>query len=332
MPIRKLGPFDVSALGLGCMGMSHGYGTPDNVESACVLHRALDLGCTLLDTAALYGFGVNESLIGATLRHRRHEYTLTSKCGMFRNAAGKREIDGRPEVLKRTCEDSLRRLQTDVIDLYYLHRVDPRVPLADSLGAMAELVRQGKVRAIGLSEVSADTLRQAQAIHPIAAVQSEYSLWTRNPEIGVLAACRELGVAFVAFSPLGRAFLTGSLRDLAQLPEKDIRRSMPRFQSQNFTRNLALLDGFNLLAREAGCPMAQLALAWVLAQGPQIIPIPGTRRLEHLEENLHAAEVTLSADVLARTGALIHPQNVAGPRYDAAQQREIDTEEFPTAA
>jgi aryl-alcohol dehydrogenase-like predicted oxidoreductase len=332
MQTRQLGPFTVSALGLGCMGMSHGYGPADDAQSARVLHRALDLGCTLLDTAALYGFGVNESFIGATLRHRRHEYILASKCGMFRNAEGKREIDGRPEVLKRTCEDSLRRLQTDVIDLYYLHRVDPRVPLADSLGALAGLVREGKIRAIGLSEVSAETLRWAQAIHPIAAVQSEYSLWSRNPEIKVLAACRDLGVAFVPFSPLGRAFLTGRLRDPAQLTEKDIRRNLPRFQPPHFFKNLALLDGFERLAREQGCTMAQLALAWLLARGPHIIPIPGTGRLVHLEENLGAANLAPAPDLLARLGALINSQTVSGPRYDASTQREIDTEEFPHAA
>jgi aryl-alcohol dehydrogenase-like predicted oxidoreductase len=314
------------------MGMSHGYGTSNNVESACVLHRALDLGCTLLDTAALYGFGVNESLLGATLRHRRREYTLASKCGMFRNAAGKREIDGRPEVLKRTCEDSLQRLRTNVIDLYYLHRIDPCVPLEDSVGALAGLVREGKVRTIGLSEVSAETLRRAHAIHPIAAVQSEYSLWTRNPELRVLAACRELGVAFVAFSPLGRGFLTGRFRSLTPLLAGDIRHNMPRFQEENFTRNLTLLDGFSRLASEVGCTMTRLALAWVLAQGKHIIPIPGTHRLEHLEENLTAAEITVSADVLAHVGALIHPRHVSGPRYDVAQQREIDTEEFPHTA
>lgn len=314
------------------MGMSRGCGTPDNIESACVLHRALDLGCTFLDTASLHGYGVNKSLIGGTIRHRRREYTLASKCGMFRNAAGRREIDGRSEVLKRTCEDSLRRLQTDVIDLYYLHRVDPRVPLEDSIGALAELVSVGKMRAIGLSEVSADTLRRAHAIHPIAGVQSEYSLWSRNAELRVLAACHELGVTFVAFSPLGRGFLTGRLQAIATLPATDIRRNMPRFQEEDFARNLALLDDFGRLATEASFTMAQLALAWVLAQGEHIIPIPGTCQLNHLEENLPAAGLMLPPDLLARDGALNHPRTVAGPRYDAAQQREIDTEEISAAA
>jgi aryl-alcohol dehydrogenase-like predicted oxidoreductase len=332
MEPRRLGPFTVSPLGLGCMGMSHAYGAPDNLASACVLHRALDLGCNLLDTAALYGFGANESLLGATLHRRRHEFILASKCGMFRNAAGAREIDGRPETLIRTCDDSLRRLQTDIIDLYYLHRVDPRVPLEDSIGALAGLVRAGKIRSIGLSEVSADTLRRAHAIHPIAAVQSEYSLWTRNPEIRVLAACRELGVAFVAFSPLGRAFLTGALRDPAQLAGNDIRRNMPRFQAPHFARNLALVDEFDGLARAQGCTRAQLALAWLLAQGPHVIPIPGTRQLAHLEENLAAARLALPADALARAGALINAHTVSGARYDPAQQREIGTEEFSRAA
>lgn len=332
MQMRKLGPHEVSAIGLGCMGMSHAYGPSDNLVSACVLHRALDLGCNLLDTAALYGFGANESLLGATLHHRRHEFILVSKCGMFRNAAGRREIDGRPATLIRTCEDSLRRLRTDAIDLYYLHRVDPHLPLEESIGALAGLVRAGKIRSIGLSEVSADTLRRAHAIHPIAAVQSEYSLWSRNAEIRILTTCRELGVAFVAFSPLGRAFLTGALRDPARLAEKDIRRNMPRFQSPHFARNLALLDKFDRLAREQGCTMAQLALVWLLSRGPHIIPIPGTTQMAHLEENLRAAELTLPADTLARADALINARTVSGPRYDATQQQEIDTEEFSWAA
>jgi len=332
MHARRLGPFTVSALGLGCMGMSHGYGTPDNVESALVLHRALDLGCTLLDTAALYGFGLNESLIGATLHERRREFILATKGGMFRNAAGQREIDAHPETLKRSCDESLQRLRTDVIDLYYLHRVDPRVPLEDSIGALAELVRAGKVRALGLSEVSAATLRRAHALHPIAAVQSEYSLWTRNPELHVLAACRELGVGFVAFSPLARAFLTGQLLDVSALPPADIRRKMPRFQDPHFAHNLGLLDEFIRVAREHACTPAQLALAWLLAHVPEVVPIPGTRRISHLEENLAAAELSLPAAALARANAIVNRHTVSGPRYDAAQQREIDTEEFPHAA
>src|SRR4051812_12358116 len=329
MRTRKLGPLNVSALGLGCMSMSHGYGTPDDAESARALHRALDLGYTFFDTAALYGFGKNESLLGATLKARRGEFVLASKCGMFRNAAGKREIDGRPEVLKRTCEDSLRRLQTDVIDLYYLHRVDRRVPLEESVGALAELVREGKVRSIGLSEVSADTLRRAHAIHPIAALQTEYSLWTRNPEIKALAACRELGIAFVAFSPLGRAFLAGGVSSSEQLAEKDIRRGMPRFQPENFSKNLTLLDELGRIASEQGCTKAQLALAWVLARGEHIIPIPGTRHVRYVEENVRATDVVLGAAMMRRLDELINPQTVAGARYDAVTQQEIGTEEFP---
>ncbi|MEQ2005308.1 MAG: aldo/keto reductase [Limisphaerales bacterium] len=332
MQTRKLGSFQVSAIGLGCMGMSHGYGTPDTLESAQALHRALDLGCTFLDTAALYGFGANESLIGATLRERRHEYVLASKCGMFRNAEGRREIDGRPEVLRRTCDEALRRLQTDVIDLYYLHRVDRRVPVEESIGALADLVHAGKVGTIGLSEVSVATLRRAHAIHPISALQSEYSLWSRNAEIGALAACRELGIAFVAFSPLGRGLLAGGVRAPAEFVEKDIRRNMPRFQGANFAKNLALLDGFAALAGEQDCTMAQLALAWVLAQSEHVIPIPGTCRLRHVEENARAVEVELSPDTMRRLDALINQRTVSGARYDAATQQEIGTEEFSTAA
>ena len=330
MRTRKLGPFEVSALGLGCMSMSHGYGTPNDAESARALHRALDLGYTMLDTAALYGFGQNETLIGATLQGRRQQFVLASKGGMFKDAQGKRAIDGRPEALKRNCEDSLRRLQTDVIDLYYLHRVDQRVPVEESVGAMAELVREGKVRALGLSEVSADTLRKAHAVHPIAAVQSEYSLWTRNPEIKVLAACQDLGIAFVAFSPLARGFLTGMLRDLSAMPEKDIRRNMPRFQGENFQRNLSLLEEFGRITSEQRCTMAQLALAWLLSRGEHVIPIPGTKRAKYVEENAGASDVVLATDVLRRLEALINRDTVAGARYDQVTQQEIGTEEFPS--
>jgi aryl-alcohol dehydrogenase-like predicted oxidoreductase len=243
---------------------------------------------------------------------------------------GKRVIDGRPQTLKRTCDEALQRLQTEVIDLYYLHRWDKQVPIEDSVGALSDLVRAGKVRAIGLSEVSAATLRRAHAVHPITAVQSEYSLWTRNPEIAVLAACKELGAAFVAFSPLARAFLTGTLRDVSTLEPKDIRLAMPRFQGENFAANLRLLDAYLALARDAGCTPGQLALAWLLAKDTHIVPIPGTRNIAHLEENVAAAEVRLSADVIARADALINARTVAGARYTAATLTEIDTEEFAT--
>jgi hypothetical protein len=327
MQTRKLGPFEVSAIGLGCMSLSHAYGAPPPPESgAKVLLRALDLGYTHLDTAAMYGFGANETLIGQALKGRRKEFVLASKCGMFRNAQGQREINGNPALIKQTCEESLHRLQTDVIDLYYLHRWDKRVPIEDSVGALAELVREGKVKTIGLSEVSAATLRKAHAVHPITAVQSEYSLWTRNPEIAVLNACRELGIAFVAFSPLARGFLSGKLRDVSRLEEKDLRRNMPRFQGENWSKNLKLLDEFAHIAKECDCSMAQLALAWLLARDDIIIPIPGTTKREHLEENADAAHVRLSAQLMARLDALINDKTVSGPRYNAATQAEIDTE------
>jgi aryl-alcohol dehydrogenase-like predicted oxidoreductase len=329
MKTRTLGPFDVSAIGLGCMCLSHAYGTPPDEQTAArVLHRALDLGYTHLDSAALYGFGANETLIGKVLKERRNEYVLASKGGMFRNAQGQREIDGRPEMIRKNCDESLQRLQTDVIDLYYLHRWDKRRPIEESVGAVADLVKEGKVKAIGLSEVSADTIRKAHRIHPLAAVQTEYSLWTRNAEVAVLQTCRDLGIAFVAFSPLARGFLTGELRDVSTLPPKDIRLGMPRFQADHFPANLTLLDGLPPLAREQGCTMGQLVLAWVLAQGDHIVPIPGTTNVTHLEENIGATEITLSRDVQARLDAMINPRTVSGARYAPAVQAEIDTEEL----
>jgi aryl-alcohol dehydrogenase-like predicted oxidoreductase len=329
MQTRNIGPFEVSAIGFGCMNLSHAYGAPPDAQAAAaVLNRALDLGCTMLDTAALYGFGANETLVGNVLKHRRGEFVLASKCGLT-GVNGKRVLDGRPETLKRSCEESLSRLQTDIIDLFYLHRLDRAVPIEESIGALADLVHSGKVRAIGLSEVSAETLRRAHAVHPIAAVQSEYSLWTRNPEVAVLAACSELGAGFVAFSPLARGFLTGSMDDPTTFTERDIRRGMPRFHGENFAHNLKLLEGFSRLARAADCSMAQLALAWVLAQGEHIVPIPGTTSLSHLEEDIGAASVSLSPSILERLDALINPKTVAGPRYNAATQAEIDTEEIP---
>lgn len=302
---RALAGFQVFPIGLGCMSLSHGYGpAAAPADAGALLLGALDRGVTLFDTAALYGFGHNEELLGRVLAPHRSRFMLASKCGIFREN-GQRRIDGRPETLRRTCEDSLRRLRTDVIDLYYLHRWDKAVPIEDSVGALADLVRAGKIRAIGLSEVSAATLRRAHAVHPIAAVQSEYSLWSREVEIAVLGACRELGAALVAFSPLARAFLADGLPDVAALADGDLRRRMPRFQPEAYARNLALLAPLRRMARDHGCTPGQLALAWLLHQGEHIIPIPGTTRLAHLEENLGAAGVRLDAaacDELAQIG------------------------------
>ncbi|PKO60153.1 MAG: aldo/keto reductase [Betaproteobacteria bacterium HGW-Betaproteobacteria-19] len=331
MQQRSLGPFQVGAIGLGCMNLSHAYGVPPAPEVAeALLLRALDLGITHFDTASLYGFGANETLVGRVLSRYRSRFTLASKCGMT-GVDGKRVIDGRPETLKMTCEASLKRLHTDVIDLYYLHRWDKQVPIEDSVGALAELVGEGKIRSIGLSEVSADTLRRAHAVHPITAVQTEYSLWTRNPEIAVLDACRELGVSFVAFSPVARGFLANALTtpDAAEtFDTKDIRRSMPRFQGDAFAANLRLLDGYRVLAAKAGCTPAQLALAWLLAKGDHVLPIPGTTNIAHLEENAAAADLMLSPQVLADAEALINRHTVSGSRYNGPTQTEIDTEEF----
>lgn len=333
MQTRRIANFEVSAIGLGCMNLSHAYGAPVSPDQGeRVLLTALDAGVTLFDTATLYGFGANETLVGRVMKPHRHRFTLASKCGMQGvdvNGDGKlvRVIDGRPATLRQTCEDSLRRLQTDVIDLYYLHRWDKRVPIEDSVGALADLVRAGKIRSIGLSEVSAATLRRAAAVHPIAAVQTEYSLWTRNPEIAVLDACRELGAAFVAFSPLARGFLCGPM-DVNALDAKDIRRAMPRFSPDHYAANARLLPAYHALAAEAGCTPAQLALAWLLQRGEHIIPIPGTTSVDHLLEDLGAAEVQLPADVMARVEALINQQTVAGPRYNPQGTGEVDTESF----
>jgi aryl-alcohol dehydrogenase-like predicted oxidoreductase len=336
MQQRQIGPFQVTAIGLGCMNLSHAYGTPPPPEQGeRVLLAALDAGVTLFDTAALYGFGANETLVGNVLSRHRSRFTLASKGGVagVRSDDGtvKRVIDGRPETLRRNCEDSLRRLRTDVIDLYYLHRWDKKVPIEDSVGAMSDLVRAGKVRSIGLSEVSANTIRKAHAVHPISAVQTEYSLWTRNPEIAVLETCRELGAAFVAFSPVGRGFLCDTLHDVTTLDAKDIRRAMPRFSPENYAANLKLLPPYKALAREVGCTPAQLALAWLLHKRPDIVVIPGTTSLEHLHEDLGAADVQLAADLMGRLEALINQETVKGHRYSAQGRSEVDTEEFPDA-
>jgi aryl-alcohol dehydrogenase-like predicted oxidoreductase len=312
------------------MNLSHAYSAPPPRDVAeRVLQTALDHGVTHFDSAALYGFGANEELVGPLIGLHRPQVILASKCGIFRNAAGVREIDARPEVLKRTCDDSLRRLKTGVIDLYYLHRKDPRVPIEDSIGALADLVREGKVQAIGVSEVSAETVRRAHAVHPLAAVQSEYSLWTRNPEIAVLDACRGLGIAFVAFSPLARSFLCGALRDpTAELEPRDIRRAMPRFSPEHFPRNRRLLEAYKEIAREAGCTPPQLALAWLLAKQPFILPIPGTSLPSHVIENSDAAGIALAPGLVERLDVLINERTVSGDRYSETTQQEIDTENF----
>jgi aryl-alcohol dehydrogenase-like predicted oxidoreductase len=333
MQQRRFGPFEVSAIGLGCMNLSHAYGTPPPAQQGeRVLLAALDAGVTLFDTAALYGFGANETLVGNVMKRHRSRFTLASKGGLAgvtgHDGTVRRVIDGSPAALRRNCEDSLRRLRTDVIDLYYLHRWDKKVPIEESVGAMADLVRAGKVRTLGLSEVSAATLRKAHAVHPISAVQTEYSLWTRNPEIAVLDACKDIGAAFVAFSPVARGFLCDALPDVSVLQPKDIRKGMPRFEPDNYAANLALLPPYKDLAREAGCTPAQLALAWLLHKAPHIIPIPGTTSVEHLKEDLGAADVVLSPELLAKLEALINQQTVHGHRYSAQARGEVDTEEF----
>jgi len=326
---RKIGPFEVSAIGLGCMNMSMGYGPADDAESTRLLEKSLEQGYTFLDTAAVYGSGHNEELIGRALHGRRDQFVLASKCGLFRADGGKVAVDGRPQVIRQTCEDSLRRLRTDVIDLYYLHRLDPKVPIEESVGALGELVDAGKVRTIGLSEVSTETLRVAHAVHPVTAVQSEYSLWTRTPERKMLAACRELGVAFVPFSPVARGFLAGSAKDVTQLSSGDIRctNARPRFEPDNFEKNLRLLGPYADLAEDLGCTMAQLALAWLLArEDGTLIPIPGTKDVAHMAENAAAGDIVLAPPVVDRLDQLINEETVAGRRYTDALMASIDSE------
>jgi aryl-alcohol dehydrogenase-like predicted oxidoreductase len=327
---RQLGPWSVPAIGLGCMNLSHAYGVPPSkAQAEAVLRKALDLGITHFDSAALYGFGRNEELVGPLLKPYRDDIVLVSKGGM-RGENGVRTIDARPDKLRQDIENSLQRLQTEVIDLYYLHRFDKGgpVPIEESVGALGDLVREGKVREIGLSEVSATTIRKANDVHRIAAVQSEYSLWSRTVEIGVLDTCAELGIAFVAFSPLARGFLTSADLTPRSFAEKDIRRGMPRFQEPNFTKNCSLLPEFRSIASAAGCSPAQLALSWVLQRGDHIHVIPGTTSVDHLVDDWGALDIDLSAAVIEQVDALINQKTISGPRYPAPTQAEIDTEEF----
>ena len=310
---------EVSTLGLGCMTMSGAYGEPDPPEAEATLRRAVELGITFFDTANLYGRGHNEEFIGPVLADRRDEVEIATKFGLVASDAGPAGVDGRADVVKVCCDNSLQRLGTDRIDLYYLHRVDPDVPIEETVGAMADLVADGKVRTLGLSEVNSDTLRRAHAVHPITAVQSEYSLWTRDPEQGILATCRELGVGFVPYSPLGRGMLTGELRDRDQITEGDFRGNMPRFQTENFAKNTALVARLEELADERNCRPAQLALAWLLAQAGDIVPIPGTKRVRTLEENAAAALLSLSEADVAQLSEVFGQDGTAGGRHSGSR-------------
>ena len=328
LPTRRIGTATVSAVGLGCMNLSHAYGVPPTPEDAArLLNRALDLGVTLLDTAALYGGGANEELIGRAVMHRRREFTLTSKC-VLDMVDGRRVLDGRPEAIARTLDRALQRLGTNHINLYYLHRLDREVPIEDSVGALVRAKEAGKIGQIGLSEMSAETIARAHAVHPIAALQSEYSLTVRNPEVAALAACRARGIALVAFSPLARGLLASAVHDDTYAP-RDIRREMPRFREPLLSHNLQAVARFVAMAANLGMTPAQLALAWLLAQGEDIVPIPGTTRIDHLEELVEAPNCSLSAEAVTVCRDLFEGGAIRGARYNAAAQAQIDTELMP---
>ena len=329
MPIRRrIGNSEVNAIGLGCMNLSHGYGpATDRKHAERFLNRALDIGYDFFDTATLYGNGNNERLLGSAIMHRRDEFFLASK-GVMAFVNGKRGMDGRPEAIKAQCDESLARLNTDRIDLYYMHRLDPKVPIEESIGGLADLVKAGKIDNIGISEMSADTLRRAHAVHPVAAIQSEYSLCTRNPEIAVLDACSELGTAFVAFSPVSRGLFSDRPPDPSEFHEKDFRNLMPRFSDENYARNLALLEAARPIAEQAGCTLPQLALAWLLASRDNVIPIPGTTNVEHLEQNFRSQDVELPRDAVDELSSHFAPERITGNRYPDSLQRSVDTETF----
>src|SRR5690242_8171480 len=326
MHYRRLGKSSlvVSAQGLGCMGMSEFYGETDDTESVATIHHAIDRGVTFFDTADMYGIGRNEELVGRAIASRRHEVIVATKFGNVRGADGSFQgVNGRPEYVQQACEASLRRLKISTIDLYYQHRVDLKTPIEETVGAMARLIEQGKVRYLGLSEAGEQTIRRAHATHPIAALQTEYSLWTRDPEEGILAACRQLGIGFVPYSPLGRGFLTGRFQNTSELGDKDFRRFHPRFQEDTMQKNLLIVKGIEQIAKEKGCTPAQLALAWVLAQGEDLVPIPGTKKRSYLDQNLGALEICLSADELRQLDEIAPRGITAGTRYPEAHMKAV---------
>lgn len=327
MQTRKLGQqgLEVSTLGLGCMGMSDFYGSRDEAESVATINRALDLGVTFLDTADMYGVGANEELVGRVVRERREWVVVATKFGSVRGADGSfKGVNGRPDYVRAACDASLKRSGLDVIDLYYQHRVDPEVPIEETVGAMAELVAAGKVKYLGLSEAAPATIRRAHAVHPITALQTEYSLWSRDVEAEILPTCRELGIGFVPYSPLGRGFLTGQFKTPDDLDQGDTRRNHPRFQGEAFSKNLDLVAAIRMMATDKGCSPAQLALAWVLTQGSDIVPIPGTKRRKYLEDNLGALDVALTDADLARIDEILPPGAAQGTRYPQASMAAVD--------